>query len=140
MANEDYLEQVRRLSIGEGFTEGGILKALAEAANQLKREDYQFQSQMNLKNKYYDLQEEQNRSAENTRNIGMSAGIFKVLSDLGMFGKPKIDPIMGRFMHPTQNVPVDYQVAPGSPEQGNWLQIMFGGLNDMLKKQGGGWD
>jgi len=140
MANEDYLEQVRRLSIGEGFTEGGILKALTDAANELKREDYQFQSQMDLKNKYYDLQEEQNRSAENTRNIGINAAIFKTLSDLGMFGKPKIDPVMGSYMHPKLGVPVQYEAAPGSPAQGNWLQIMFGGINDMLKKQGGGWD
>ena len=118
----DYLEQIKRMAQGQGFTEGGILKALADAANELKRSDYQFERRMGLEERQIKNQEDAATQAQEQQNI---INWITGLSGLGAFGKPgTLDTTVAKYDALGNRIGVD--ITKGTPGQANWLQKLWG--------------
>lgn len=120
--NDPILEKVKRLAMGQGFTEGGILKALADAANELKRQDYQFEKLYGLKERQVESQEDAALKAENQQNI---MNWITGLSGLGAFGRPGTQDVStAKYDVLGNRVGVD--ILKGTPGTPNWMQKLWG--------------
>ena len=84
---EDIMETIRRMSMSEGLTEGGIMKALADAANQLKRSDSQFDRQMRFKEQQVEDAYEARKSTEEQDRMAQWVNVL--MSGLKPFGSPE---------------------------------------------------
>ena len=115
--DDSILEKVKRLAQGQGLTEGGILKALAEAANELKRQDYQFGKTYGLQKRQIDIQEEAIRNAQEQQNI---INWITGLSGMGAFGTPKV---IENVYDPITGIKKEIRSTGGTP---NWLQKLWG--------------
>ena len=113
----DYLEQIKRMAQGQGFTEGGILKALADAANELKRSDYQFERQMGLQERQIENQEDAALKAQEQQNI---INWITGLSGMGAFGTPGT-PDVRTLKYDNEGHSIGSEVVKGTTGAPNWL-------------------
>ena len=84
---EDIMETIRRMSMSEGLTEGGIMKSLADAANQLKRSDSQFDRQMRFKEQQVEDAYTERKSAEEQNRMAQWVNVL--MAGLKPFGVPE---------------------------------------------------
>ena len=127
----DYLEQIKRMAQGQGFTEGGILKALADAANELKRSDYQFERRMGLEERQIKNQEDAATQAQEQQYI---IRWITGLSGLGAFGTPGASDVT-TLKYDAEGKPIGKETVQGQLGTPNWLQKI--GAYDWGKLLGG---
>jgi len=126
--DDSILEKVKRLAMGQGLTEGGILKALAEAANELKRSDYQFERRMGLEERQIKNQEAAATQAQEQQYI---VNWITGLSGLGAFGKPGT-PDVTTLKYDAAGKPMGKETVQGQQGTPNWYQKFMNALQPKI--------
>ena len=132
----DILDQVKRLAASEGLTEGGIMKALADAANTIRANERYQMSNEAFRREQFDWQKDTyDTQRKEQKDRQMLMDWITGLSGLGAFGKAEV-PETYSLMPNKEGTMSRAMMSAKVPGQQNWLQAILSPLqkdNDWFK-------